>query len=234
MELLLLLAFLLACFLALILLLVTLLYIIPMRSVVEITIAEASGHDAITVTWLFLGVRIIHDVQGNRAELLGFGRLLYTIRTESAKEPATVDPAGPAVEPKKEQVPHTSTASPRAVAGIAGKLIPRLESLGSVIWQESRFDELRGNLTLGLGDPAMTGMCYGYFWAARFILEAMHIHLIVEPVFDRDVFYGDIEIRMSLHHPLLIIIAAIRLLLDPAVRELAGIFRQPAPGAAAL
>jgi hypothetical protein len=224
----LLLAFLLACFLALILLSAVLLYIIPVRSLVEITIAESSGRETIAVTWWFMGITISHDRQGNRAEVLLFGRVLHTILLEGADGAKS-----PPAEPPEPEKPERSPPLPGVVAGIARKLVPRLESLGSVIWQESRFEELRGNVSVGLGDPAMTGMFYGYFWAARFVFKANRIHLEVEPVFDREIFRGNIEIRMRLEHPLTIILAVFRLLLDPAIRELAGAFRQRTPGAAA-
>ena len=74
-------------------------------------------------------------------------------------------------------------------------------------------------MTLGLGDPVLTGECCGLYWASRFILEASRIYLELVPVFDRRVLELDITARMNVRHPLLVLIAGLRLARHPAIHE---------------
>ena len=116
---------------------------------------------------------------------------------------------------------------------LARSLIHPAISLVSVIWRESRFDSMQSNITLGTGNPALTGEIYGYFWAARFILETMRIRVELEPIFDREVFSCDLEMKVSLHHPILVIISGARFAIHPAVREMFALSREGSSGAVA-
>lgn len=225
MDALLVLAYLIAGLLLLILVAVTLLYAVPVRSALQISVAKKEFSSRLVISWLFLGVGIRNDSNGTRAELLAGHHVLFTILPGPAPAPETV--------PEKKDGGTVIHPDPGLIFRLMRRLVPPLESIRSVIWNESRFDSMKGRLTLGLGDPVLTGTCYGYYWAGRFILETMRIQIDIEPVFDREVFEGNVEIRMSLRHPLILLLAAVRLVLHPAVREIAAEFRQETTGAAA-
>ncbi|MFA4878055.1 MAG: DUF2953 domain-containing protein [Methanoregula sp.] len=217
-------ALLLLCLLILVLIPVILLYAIPVRSVLRFTARDNSLCETLTVTWCSIGIEVAHDPDGTRAGVLAGRNILYTFSFDRKREPARAE---------EKVTPVTSQPRVATIAHFVSWLMGPLESLGLAIWQESRFDGARGKIMIGLGDPAMTGLCYGYYWASRFMLEALRIDLEIEPVFDREVFSCDLDIRMSLRHPLRVILAAIRLVLNPAVRDIASPFRPSAPGAAA-
>ncbi|WP_321506945.1 DUF2953 domain-containing protein [uncultured Methanoregula sp.] len=225
MDVLLLPALLLLCLLILILIPVIILYAIPVRSVLKFTTKDGTLRETVTVTWCLIGIEIAHDPVGTKAGVLVGSHILYTFFFDREH--------GPAPRAGEPETPVRLQAAQKKSIRLSYKLIQPLESLGSVLWQESRFEGATGRITLGLGDPAQTGLCYGYYWASRFVLEALRIHIEIEPVFDREVFSCDMDIRMSLRHPLRVIIAAVRLALNPAVRDVASVFRQRTPGAAA-
>nr|WP_321351769.1 DUF2953 domain-containing protein [uncultured Methanoregula sp.] len=219
MDALLLTACLLGCLIIAIFIPLALLYVIPVRSVLSFTIRENSARDAFTITWGVLGARIEHDRMGTRMELLVGRRVLKTILPDRI----TMGSRGDRIPP----------GSPKKSPRFSGNLIKPIEMFGSVIWQESRFMGAKGKIVLGLGDPALTGLCYGYYWACRFMLEALHIRIEVEPIFDREVFSCDMDIRMDLCHPLRVIIALFRLMKSLFAEGFTTIFRHNSRGAAA-
>ncbi len=204
-----------------------LLYTIPLRSSVRIIIEEEAPRDVITVSWGPLGVRVRQGAGETAAELYAGKQVLYTYRFL----PAEQDKTPPAAE--KEEPVVADHAGPGIPAQLVEKLAAPVRALLSMVWQESRFETLRGRVTIGLGDPVLTGEFYGYYWAGRFLLEALSVHIDVEPVFDRETFACDLELVMKLQHPLRILAAAIRLLFHPAVREIAVAMRAGRPAGAA-
>jgi hypothetical protein len=246
--------FLLAGLIAVLLLLaltpVFLVWFIPLRASIRVKVQDEIVREAFTLSWGPVGVRVRHDLAGNVAELLAGRHVLFAVPLVAGEDVAGA-PAAPGGEkppvgdqptvqvPSADQPPvQTSPMDPSlprsgTLRTILGRLVPPLESLASTFWQESRFDEVRGKVTLGLGDPVLTGELYGYYWAGRFVLDAMRIHIEVEPVFDREIVACDLELRMSLRHPLRILVAAIRLLIHPAVREMAAALRPVQPAGAA-
>ena len=226
MDALLLLACLLVCLIILILIPVILLYMIPVHSELKFTVLEQTLFESFTITWGCLGIGVGHDPQGTQVTVLGGSHVLKTFLPVRASEPVTRE---------DERVKRArGLPSREKIVRLALKIIQPVESLGSLFWRESRFDGANGKITLGLNDPALTGMCYGSYWACRFVLESFRIHIEMEPVFDREVFACDIAIRMSLRHPILFIVAAARVMLNPAAKEFISLFRQDAPGAAAV
>jgi len=220
------LAYVIAGIVCLIILFTVLLYVIPVRSVLRITIDETASRNTLTASWCFIGLRIDQGPDGRVVEILACGRILYATEF-GAKGEAAAPTQG-------KKAPGSTRISPRLTSRLILRLIRSFGSLGSVFWQECRFERAQGKLSLGLGDPAITGMFYGYYWAARFVLEEARIYIEIEPVFDREVFLGELEVHMNLHHPLRIIIAAIRLMRDPAVRNTAEVFRKGTPQGAAV
>jgi hypothetical protein len=209
--------------------LAVLLYAVPVRSVVGVTVS-GTGHSStrITASWLIVGVRVIQEESGGNASILIGSREVWTVALAGRKEPAPV-PQEPGSSPVRES---PVLPAPGRIARAAQRLLPPLSSLGSVLWKESRLTEIRGRVTLGLGDPVLTGEFYGYYWACRFILEAFRVHIEVEPDFDREIFACDLTACLTLSHPLLVILAALRLALHPAARDLASAFTSRTPGGA--
>jgi hypothetical protein len=225
MDALLLLACLLVCLLVLVTSPLVILYVIPVRSVVRFTVREHVLRKTATITWGFAGLEIADDPEGTRVSVL-VGRQVLKVFVTGRKS-RTAARAQETTDPARTPLFREKIARP------AFRLLKPLESLGSLFWKECRFTGVKGTVRLGLGDPALTGMCYGSYWASRFVLESLRIQIEMEPVFDREIFACDIAIHMALFHPLLFIIATTRLLLNPAAGELLFQFRQEAPGAAA-
>lgn len=209
--------------------LVILLYCIPLRLVLGIRVDDGTGSSTVTLSWAVFGIRFCYSPRDSRAEILCRRRILYAFAV-----------TGPGDRPQ-EQPPEDKEAAPSVPVpvqplerALRHLLIP-VESLGSVIWREGRIDEIRVRATIGFDNPALTGTFYGGYWAARFLLETFRIFIEVEPVFDREVFSCDAEVFLSVRHPLRVLAAILRLLIHPAVREIALVFamNRPAAGAAA-
>lgn len=237
MDALLLLACVLACPIIIILTCALLLFIVPIRSSIRLLVNEGDVRETLTVAWGLAGVRIRHDSQGTIADVMGGRYVLYTQVFEK-EEVSLPSPE----KPEKEERPAARVEEGKGGLSFPGfsrairlarSLIHPAISLVSVIWRESRFDSMQAKVTLGTGNPALTGELYGYYWAARFILEARRIRIDLEPVFDREVFNCDLEMRVSLHHPILVIISGVRFALHPAARELFTMSREGSSGAVA-
>lgn len=225
MDILLLAAYVILFFLLAVMTLAIALWIIPVRSAIRIISTEEEFRDIITIAWGFFGVIIHHDHDGMDAELQAFrwtfARFSRLPHGETKKLPPEELPA------------RAPELSPGVTTEFAGKLVRPFSSLGSVFWRESRFEGAEGRITLGLGDPAVTGLFFGYYWAARFLLEAARIQIEIEPVFDRDIFSCDLEIRMCITHPLHLIISMLPILEAPGIRDLVAAARAGHPGAGA-
>ncbi|MDD1694395.1 MAG: DUF2953 domain-containing protein [Methanoregula sp.] len=102
---------------------------------------------------------------------------------------------------------------------IVQRMIGPVGTFGSEFWHESRFVDARGTVTLGLGDPALTGEACGFYWASRFLLQSARIYIELEPVFDRAVLELDITVRVRVGHPLRILVAGIDLAREPVVKD---------------
>ena len=153
--------------------------------------------------------------------------------------PATGAPAPGAPGTVVPDAGIPATGSPAAVSPDIGGIVPVIQkimgpvgSFGSAFWQQSRFIDASGTVTLGLGDPVLTGEVCGMYWASRFALLASRIYVELEPVFDRTVMELDVTVRMKVTHPLLVLLAGFRLARHSAIREAAGIVMRQSRGAA--
>jgi len=232
-----LLACVLACPIIIILTCALLLYIVPVRSSIRLLVNEGDIRETLTVAWGLFGVRIRHDSQRTGADMMVGRYVLYTqaFVTEEVALPSPEKPETEELPEAREKEGRGRPSFPvisRTIRLARGLIHPAI-SLVSVIWRESRFDSMQAKITLGTGNPAQTGEIYGYYWAARFILEAWRIRIDLEPVFDREVFNCDLEMKISLHRPILVIISAARLALHPAARELFALSREGSSGAVA-
>jgi len=89
-----------------------------------------------------------------------------------------------------------------------------------------RIDSVRGTMRIGLADPVFTGMVYGWYCAVRPLLAYSRIFLDIRPVFDRNVFDMDLEMRWDLRHPLMLAINGWRLYRNRDVQEALSIMKR--------
>lgn len=207
-----------------------LLYAVPLRSSARLLMQEDTLRESVTVTWGFAGIRLQHDRRGAEVAILAGRHALYTFvpMPESDTSPPPARDTEPNEDTERPAHAKTGKAGQRAAS-----LIRPSAALLSVIWRESRFDGMRGRITLGTSDPALTGEIFGYYWASRFLLEAMRVSIELEPVFDREDFSCDLEAAISVRHPLLVLLAAARLALHRATREIFMVSRQESSGTVA-
>ena len=188
-----------------------LLYAIPVK--VTIRLVRRDGHrdeEDLVLSWGLTGVRISRTDAGIVTGALVADRTVFSYKRSTAhgeKEPVPDRPGRVTGTPDIMDMVHHVLALPGPVG-----------SFGYAFWRECRFEEARGRVTLGLGDPVLTGECCGLYWASRFILEASRIYLDLVPVFDRRVLELDITARMKIRHPLSVMIAGLQLARQPAIR----------------
>ena len=188
-----------------------LLYAIPVRATVTLVWREDQQEQATMISWGIAGIRSSGNGTGRKTELLIAGRTVLSH-------------TGPR-ETKGGKIAPTQTPDPAGalkineIIPIVQRILGPVGSFGSAFWNESRFEDACGTVTLGLGDPMLTGEICGYYWASRFILQASRVYIGLEPVFDRLVFGLDITARVKVRHPLLIVIAGLELARDPSVKD---------------
>ncbi len=208
MDVLVLTAFVLACPVLAVLAGSLLLYGIPVRSSARLLLQEDTLRESVTVTWGFVGIRLRHDQRGAEFAILAGRHALSTYKSEPEHD--IPPPSVRDTKPKEE----TGTPALHGTSGSRHLAAPLIRPMGT-------------------GDPALTGEIFGYYWASRFLLEAMRVSIELEPVFDREVFSCDLEASISIRHPLLVLVASTRLALHPAAREILMISRQKSSGAVA-
>jgi Protein of unknown function (DUF2953) len=190
-------------------------YAVPVRASVRLVLRQGFREQALVIAWGIFGIRSSRTEAVTVTGILVMDSTILS-RTEPVKsggiEKAAEQPAGQATAPGAGDVARRILA----VLGPAG-------SFGAAVWRECRFEEARGRVTIGLGDPVLTGECCGLYWASRFLLEASRIYLELEPVFDRPVLELDITAKMNVRHPISILIAGLRLARDPAFRGAPGV-----------
>ena len=216
--------FVLLCVTVPLLALALILYAVPVRASVRLILKDGHQKETFVISWCGVGIRSSHTEAGLVIDVLAANHPVIShtvpVKSESGKDVQAPDqPAPSAMTLDTGEIVHRI----QALLGPAG-------TFGSAVWRECRFEEARGRITLGLGDPVLTGECCGLYWASRFILEASRIYLELEPVFDRQVLELDITARMKVRHPLLILVAALRLARDAAVRDAMVNLKRQSPG----
>jgi hypothetical protein len=99
------------------------------------------------------------------------------------------------------------------------KLIKPLLSLVRKVLHRTTLEEIRGRMTVGFQDPAITGILFGWYCAILPALGCSRVLLEVTPAFDREVLEGEVMARVRIDRPLLLILAMARLFLDREVRS---------------
>ena len=186
-----------------------LLYLVPVRFALLLLQKEGQRKHSVSVSWGLFTYRIIDGDDGRRTEVLIGGHVIYSH-------------AGTVERQVGEDVNLPTPADLRSVTGYLN-LIPRLIApaggLGLVLYRESTFEDCTGSIRIGTKDPVATGILYGGYWAARFVLMASRIFIDMMPEFNREVFEMDMVIRLRVNHPLRILIAGIHLLKTPGIRQ---------------
>jgi hypothetical protein len=208
-----------ACTLLICLFPALLLYLVPVRFALLLVHKERQREYSVSVSWGLIRYRIIDGGERRKTEVLFGGYVIYSCAG-----------AGERQEGDDAKIP--GQADLRSVEGYLN-LIPRLIApagrLGSVIYRESTFENCTGSIRIGMKDPVSTGMLYGGYWAARFVLMASRIFIDVTPEFNREVFEMDVVIRLRVNHPLRILVVGIHLLKNPGIRQGMS-FAQPRSG----
>ncbi len=174
-----------------------------------------------TVAWGIFGARARATGGEGVLEFLIAGRPVMT------RDIAEVAGAPREEEEKKPSLPA------KEYINAAVDLWPHAKKIIATALRSLYLELLRGDVTLGLDNPADTGMIYGYCTALRYALWPVEaIDFVMTPVFDRRVFEGSFTLRMQVRRPLLIIIAVVQALLKKPVRQrLRQVSGRGAPGA---
>jgi hypothetical protein len=81
--------------------------------------------------------------------------------------------------------------------------------------------KVEGAFTVGLQNPADTGVVFGFFSAIRPLLfPCDRISLSMTPVFDREILEGQIMADFRISQPLFIPVLMLRLAMKPGTRRL--------------
>ncbi|MCE5338822.1 MAG: DUF2953 domain-containing protein [Methanomicrobiaceae archaeon] len=199
------------------------LYLIPVTLSTVADCRRESLRATATVAWGIVGARVRADDGVQVLEVLLAGR---PVMTRDLREVARAPP-------EKKAEARGPALPVREYIDAAGDLWPHLRRILAAVYRSLYLETLRGNVTLGLESPADTGVIYGYCTAARYALwPAEAIDFVMTPVFDHEVFEGTFTLRMQIRWPLLIIIPAVRALLQKPVRQrLRQVSGRGAPGA---
>ncbi|WP_292519252.1 DUF2953 domain-containing protein [Methanoculleus sp.] len=199
---------------AVILILVLLaLYLVPVTLSTVADCRRESARGTAVVAWGIVGarVRVADGVQV--LEVLIAGRPVVTrdIARMAAEKP----------EVEEERVEERGPApSPQELLATAVDLWPQIERILDAVLRSLYLETLRGDITLGLGSPADTGIVYGYCTAARYALWPVEaIDFVMTPVFDRRIFEGTFVLKLQVRRPLLILVPVVQALLQRPVRD---------------
>jgi hypothetical protein len=209
---------------AIILALLLALYLVPVTVETVAGCTRESAAATAVVVWGILGARVrVTDGMGV-LEVLIAGRPVMT------RDLAEMAAAPPPEEKKEERRPPLPV---REYLSAAVELWPHLQKVVAAAFRSLYLETLRGDITLGLENPADTGMVYGYCTALRYALwPAEAVDFVMTPVFDHEVFEGTFTLRMQVRRPLLIIIPVASALLQKPVRQrLRQVSGRGAPGA---
>lgn len=209
---------------AIILALLLALYLVPVIIETVAGCTRESAAATAVVAWGILGARV------RVADGVGVLEVLIAGRPVMTRDLAEIAAAQPPEEKKEERKPPLPV---REYLSAAVDLWPHLRKVVAATLRSLYLETLRGDVTLGLENPADTGVVYGYCTALRYALwPAEAVDFVMTPVFDHEVFEGSFTLRMQVRRPLLIIIPVASALLQKPVRQrLRQVSGRGAPGA---
>jgi len=100
-------------------------------------------------------------------------------------------------------------------------LVPDMIRILKAVLRHLTIRQIEGDFTIGLRNPADTGMLFGGYAAIRPLLLPCHrISLSMKPVFDRQILEGYLVADLRLNRPLCIPVLLLRLAAKPRTRRL--------------
>jgi len=191
-----------------------LLYVVPLQFLVSFIRKGDRQETTVTVSWNCVSIRIKPSAGKNEIEVLVAGHRVTRVN---------LSPPGP---PPVPESPTKTARSGREEIRTAEDLIflirhviEPVKKIGVVVYQQSSFENIRGTVRIGLGDPVATGMLYGGYWATRFMFSASRISIDLTPDFERQVLEMELSVRFGINHPLRILITSIQVMVSRDVRE---------------
>ena len=192
-----------------------LLYSVPVRAAATLIHTAEHQEQAVLISWGIVAFRITGNGAGQAAEVLIFDHAVLShtgpLGTRDEKHDEELAP--------EQLLGADGTLDAGELIHIVQRMVGPVSTFLSEFWNRSRFESARGTITLGLGNPSLTGEVYGYYWASRFVLLASRIDIEMIPVFDRVVLELDVTVREKIEHPLLLLIASLDLFRNPAVQD---------------
>lgn len=215
------LVFITACVLCVLLGIALILYVVPLRFLVRFNAREHRKETMVTVSWSMVSICFKTMADQRDLVILVADHVLYT---------QNLSPRSPSAIPKPLQKPAPTEDEEIRTAEdlipIIQHLIGPVKKIGLVLYRQSSFEDVRGTVRIGLGDPAATGMLYGGYWATRFVFTASRIYIDLKPDFDREILEMELSVRFRIHHPLRILIAGIQVARTPDVMKIISSLRQ--------
>lgn len=197
---------------AILLLILLALYLVPVTVETNAGCTEESARATATLAWGIVGARV------RAADGVRVLEVLLVDRPVLTRDLAERAPAPPKEGKKPEE--RKPPLPVREYLSAASDLWPHIQKVLAAFIRSLSLETLQGDVTLGLENPADTGVVYGYCTAVRYALwPAEAVDFVMTPVFDHEVFEGTLTLRMQIRHPLLVIIPAARALLQKPVRE---------------
>jgi hypothetical protein len=192
------------------------LYYVPVIAQVSLGRTPGSGHVLVQASWGWIGARRREEGGESRQEFLLRDRPLYT-KTEIAREAR--------LKEELRKIPSLIQKVIQKEPYLVQLIGPFLD-LGGKILDRMTLEEIRGRVTVGLRNPAETGILYGCCYAFLPVLMDSRASLEVTPVFDRQVLEGEIMAKVRIDRPLLLMFDMVKLFLDRDVRNaLLGLWR---------
>ncbi len=216
MDILLLLIFIPLCLLFFVLVLIFPLYVFPVHVSLSCVSVPQRKETAVSVSWLIVCVRQVYADGKTRTDVVVAGHILRSLQPENNDDQVHAREPAPSNEP--DNLPQILLLMP-LLAGPVVDFCCRFFRLVSI-------DSVRGTMRIGLADPVLTGMVYGWYCAVRPLLAYSRIFLDITPVFDRNVLEMDLEMRWDLRHPLMLAISAWRLYRNRDVHEALSVMKR--------
>ena len=203
-----------------------LLYAVPVHVTVRFIIREGYHGQILEMSWGVLGIRASVSEECMVTDVLILDHAVFSPAGAVAPDRGEEAPNTPDQPlPVHPGSPEDGSLQASEIFSLVGKTAGPVGSFLAAFWRQSRFEEARGKVVLGVDDPVLTGEICGMYWASRFLFEACRIYIDFEPVFDRRVLELDVAIRMKVRHPLLLLIAGLGFARQPAVKEAANVIR---------
>ena len=203
-----------ACVLCALLGVTLLLYAVPMRFFVQYTGMEDRKETMVSVSWSRVSICLKTAADRRELAILVAGHVLIS-QNLRLLSPSSL----PKSQQKSPGQENEEVRTAEDLIPLIGHLIEPVKRIGLVLYHESSFENVRGTVRIGLGDPAATGMLYGGFWATRFVFAASRISIDLTPDFNRKVLEMELSVRFRIKCPLRILVAGIQMVRTPGARE---------------